>query len=175
MTTLRPHRSTSPLLRTLGLVLGGFILIQLLPFGRAHTNPPVQAEPQWDSPATKTLFDRACADCHSNYTKWPWYSNVAPVSWLVQNHVDEGRSKFNVSVPGFGREADEAANEVREGAMPEPTYLPMHPEARLTDAEKQQLIAGLEKTFGGEKGGEGQATSESSENNEQGGEQGESH
>lgn len=138
------------LLRILGLLLGLFLLIQLVPYGRAHANPTVQAEPQWDSPTTRALFDRACADCHSNRTKWPWYSNVAPVSWLVQNHVNEGRRKFNINTPGFGREADEAANEVRKGKMPEPTYLPMHPEARLSDAERDQLIRGLQATFGGE-------------------------
>ncbi|MFC3862342.1 heme-binding domain-containing protein [Deinococcus antarcticus] len=137
-------------LRILGLLLGLFLLIQLVPYGRAHANPAVQAEPQWDSPTTRALFDRACADCHSNRTKWPWYSNVAPVSWLVQNHVNEGRRNFNINTPGFGREADEAANEVRKGKMPEPTYLPMHPEARLSDAAHDQLIRGLQATFGGE-------------------------
>ena len=146
-TTVRPaSRPVWP--KVLGGVLGAFILAQLVPYGRAHANPPVQAEPQWDTPQTRALFDRACADCHSNQTKWPWYSNVAPVSWLVQRHVDEGRSKFNVSVPGFGEDAGKAASEVREGAMPEPTYLPMHPEARLTAAERDQLIRGLAATFG---------------------------
>ena len=140
--------------RLLTGLIGLFVLAQLVPYGRAHANPPVQAEPQWDSPQTKALFDRACADCHSNRTTWPWYSNVAPVSWLVQNHVDEGRSKFNVNVPGFGREADEAADQVRKGKMPEKTYLPMHPEARLTAAERDHLVRGLAATFGGEGGGE---------------------
>ncbi|GAA5502680.1 hypothetical protein Dxin01_02424 [Deinococcus xinjiangensis] len=136
----------------LGL-LAAFLLIQLVPYGRAHSNPNVQTEPQWAEPETKALFYRACADCHSNQTKWPWYSNVAPVSWFVQQHVDEGRSKFNINVQGFGEDAGKAANEVREGGMPLPTYLPMHPEARLTDAEKQQLIQGLAATFGDKKGG----------------------
>ncbi|RJF69012.1 cytochrome C [Deinococcus cavernae] len=136
--------------RLLGLLLGLFIVLQLVPYGRAHANPPAAVEPQWDSPSTRALFDRACADCHSHRTKWPWYSNVAPVSWLVQNHVDEGRHKFNINTPGFGRDADEAASQVRKGAMPEKTYLPMHPEARLTDTERDQLIRGLQATFGGE-------------------------
>ncbi|GGL16130.1 heme-binding domain-containing protein [Deinococcus radiotolerans] len=142
------RRSLLPRL-LLGLV-ALFVLIQLVPYGRAHANPTVQAQPKWDSPQTEALFTRACADCHSHATVWPWYSNVAPVSWLVQRHVDEGRSKFNVNVPGYGREADEAAKTVRNGSMPEPTYLPMHPAARLTVQEKQQLAGGLAATFGRE-------------------------
>lgn len=160
--TSAPNRT---LPRALGFLAGLFILLQLVPYGRAHSNPPVQAQPQWDSPTTQALFNRACADCHSNQTTWPWYSNVAPVSWLVQRHVDEGRSKFNINTQGFGREADEAANAVREGKMPEPTYLPMHPQARLTDAETQQLIQGLQATFGGEgAGAEGGGPAGSTEN-----------
>ena len=65
------------------VAVGGFLLIQLVPFGRDHTNPPVVQEPKWDSPATRELAKRACFDCHSNETVWPWYSNIAPVSWLV--------------------------------------------------------------------------------------------
>jgi mono/diheme cytochrome c family protein len=133
----------------LGLI-GLFLLIQLVPYGHAHANPAVQATPNWDTPQTKALFVRACADCHSNETKWPWYSNVAPISWSIQHHVSEGRGKFNASVPGFGEDARKAAGEVEEGGMPLPTYLPLHPEARLTDAEQQQLITGLEATFGSE-------------------------
>lgn len=77
--------------------LAGGLLIQLVPYGRAHTNPPVVMEPQWDSAVTRETFYRACGDCHSNQTVWPWYSNIAPISWMIQNHVDEGRTKFNAS------------------------------------------------------------------------------
>jgi hypothetical protein len=55
-----------------------FALIQVVPYGRSHTNPPVQSEPKWDSPQTRALAVRACYDCHSNETTWPWYTNVAP-------------------------------------------------------------------------------------------------
>jgi mono/diheme cytochrome c family protein len=130
------------------------LAMQLVPYGRDHTNPPVVAEPTWDSPQTRALFVRACADCHSNQTVWPWYSNIAPVSWLVAHDVEEGRAKFNVSMWGQQRnEGDEAAEAVREGEMPMKIYLPTHPEARLTPAEREQLIAGLTATFGGESGG----------------------
>ena len=60
------------------VAVGGFLLIQFVPFGRDHTNPPVVQEPKWDSPATRELAKRACFDCHSNETVWPWYSNIAP-------------------------------------------------------------------------------------------------
>lgn len=122
-----------------------FVLIQLVPYGRAHTNPPVVQEPAWDSPTTRALAKRACFDCHSNETAWPWYTNVAPVSWMIQRHVDEGRQKLNFSDWGNSRERelDEIAEVILEGEMPLPNYLPMHPEARLTPAEKQALIDGL--------------------------------
>lgn len=135
----------------LGLVLL-LILIQLLPIGRDHTNPAVQAEPQWDSPETKQLFDRACADCHSHTTNWPWYSNVAPLSWIIFDHVEEGREHFNVSAWGVQKdnEGEEAAEEVEDGEMPVFGYTITHPEARLSKEEKQLLIKGLEATFGRE-------------------------
>ena len=149
------------ILITLGAILAFALLIQLVPFGRNHTNPPVTAEPAWDSPRTSELFMRACGDCHSNETKYPWYSNVAPVSWLLANHIQEGRSKFNVSEWGSGEnESDEAAESVSNGKMPPKNFLLMHPEARLSAAEKQELIAGLLATFGGETGGEGRESGE---------------
>jgi mono/diheme cytochrome c family protein len=64
---------------------------QLVPYGRDHDNPPVAAEPTWDTPTTRELARRACFDCHSNETQWPWYSNIAPLSWLIQRDVEEGR------------------------------------------------------------------------------------
>src|SRR5690242_16317240 len=77
--------------------LGLLVVAQLVPYGHDHTNPRTVAEPAWDSPATRALADRACFDCHSNQTRWPWYSHVAPTSWLVQHHVDEGREVLNFS------------------------------------------------------------------------------
>ncbi len=135
--------------RILLIVLIAFATIQLYPYGRDHANPPVIAEPPWHDQATRELFFRACADCHSNETKWPWYSHVAPISWLVQKDVNEGREHFNVSEWGRdNKHAHEAAKEVRQGKMPLPIYLPTHPEARLSDADKQTLIEGLVATFG---------------------------
>jgi len=85
------------LLFTLGAFVALVIVIQLVPFGRNHTNPPVVQEPNWDSPRTRELAVRACFDCHSNETVWPWFSNIAPISWLVYRDVFEGREHLNYS------------------------------------------------------------------------------
>lgn len=139
-----------------GKILAGVaiaaIAIQFIPYGNQRTNPPIVSEPRWDAPRTQELFNRACADCHSHKTTYLWYSNVAPISWLIQRDVEEGREHFNVSAWGAQEknEGNEAAKEVKEGSMPPWFYLPTHPEARLSDAEKRELIEGLEKTFGKE-------------------------
>ena len=90
-----------PIIRWIGLAVLALVLlfglIQLLPYGHNHNNPPVQQEPAWDSPQTQALAKRACYDCHSNESVWPSYSNVAPISWLVQHDVDDGRRRLNLS------------------------------------------------------------------------------
>ena len=133
----------------LGTALAAGVGIQLLPYGRAHTNPPVRREPAWDSPATRALAVRVCFDCHSNETQWPWYTSIAPVSWLTQRDVDEGRAELNFSEwDRPQKEARESAETVRDGSMPPWFYLLPRPQARLTTAELDALAAGLERTFG---------------------------
>lgn len=139
--------------RILGSAAAGallvFALVQAVPYGRAHENPAATAEPQWDSPRTRELAVRACFDCHSNETEWPWYTNVAPMSWSVTMHVDEGRDRLNFSEwdrPQRG--ADEAAEAVQEGSMPPLYYWLAHRDARLSSAEKDELIAGLRDSVG---------------------------
>lgn len=135
-------------------LLGLGLLIQLVPYGREHRNPQRNQEPGWDRPRTREIFFRTCKDCHSNQTEWPWYSFVAPASWLVQHDVEEGRSHFNVSEWGRAgkNHGDEAAEMLREGEMPPWFYLPAHPEARLSDSERAELLAGLVATFGEDEG-----------------------
>jgi len=128
------------------------LLLQLVPYGHSHTNPPVVSEPKWDSPQTRALAVRACFDCHSNETKWPWYTNIAPVSWLIQRDVDGGRSRLNFSdwgapTRGEGRNPSGIARTIQRGSMPPWFFLPPHPEAQLTQAEKDQLIQGLQTTL----------------------------
>ncbi len=138
--------------RIIALILGIAVVlavaIQFVPTPVSRINPPVVAEPQWDSPATRDTFYRACGDCHSNQTRWPWYSRVAPVSWLIASDVSEGRQRLNVSEwnrPQRG--AGEAAEVVAEGEMPLPVFLIMHPDARLTAQERQALALGLQASF----------------------------
>jgi hypothetical protein len=126
-----------------------FLLLQAVPYGRAHENPSVVREPPWDSPRTRELAVRACFDCHSNETAWPWYSNVAPASWYVQRHVEEGRRQLNFSEFGIGHQEIGHTDEVvRNGEMPPGYYTPLHPSARLSDAERDELMRGLQATFG---------------------------
>lgn len=133
-----------------GLVLLlAFAAIQFVPYGRNHINPPVAAEPAWDSPETRMLAKQACFDCHSNETEWPAYSRVAPVSWLIQRDVSEGRAVLNFSEwQRRQEEASEAAEEVLEGEMPLAFYRLMHAHARLSAADRDRLAAGLERTIG---------------------------
>ena len=132
-----------------GLVVAiAFIAIQIIPYGRDHSNPPVAAEPRWDSPETRLLAKQACFDCHSNETEWPAYSNVAPLSWLIRRDVTKGRAELNFSEwQRPQEEADEAAEKVLEGEMPLPIYQLMHSHARLSAAERERLARGLERTL----------------------------
>lgn len=83
----------------------------------------------------------ACADCHANTTNWPWYSHVAPASWLVRRDVEQGRDEFNLSTwDRDGGEADDAIETIFDGSMPPARYVLMHPEARLPDDERRILV-----------------------------------
>ena len=166
--------------------LGLFGLIQLVPYGHDHSNPPAGPSPNWDSPRTLELARRACFDCHSNETRWPWYASIAPISWRLQTHVNEGREKLNFSAfnpqsEDVAESAGEAGETVGKGEMPPNDYLWMHAEARLTAEEKRALIAGLNATFaayaekgegdeGGARADSGRAEPSSGEAGEQGGE-----
>lgn len=130
-------------------VIALFVIAQIIPYGRSHTNPPVVAEPAWDSPATRALAKRACFDCHSNETTWPWYSHIAPTSWFLQSHVDDGRARLNFSEWNKTyRAAAKASREVKSGGMPLSSYLLMHADARLSDTEKVALERGLDASLG---------------------------
>ena len=126
-----------------------FVAASVVINGRAHTNPPVIAEPQWDSPQTRELASRACYDCHSNETVWPWYSYFPPISNTILRDVVEGRRRLNFSKWGtiHFEEPWEISEVIAEGEMPPKAYLPFHPQANLTQAEKQKLIQGFQATF----------------------------
>jgi hypothetical protein len=129
-----------------GIALFG--LIQLVPLGRDHTNPPVVQAVTWDSPQTEALVRRTCLNCHSNQTEWPWYSNIAPASWLVVNDVAQARDHMNFSDWGErGRSVQELVRQIERGNMPPARYLALHPEAKLSAEERAQLITGLQKSL----------------------------
>ncbi|HEV7799031.1 MAG TPA: heme-binding domain-containing protein [Pyrinomonadaceae bacterium] len=133
------------------VVIGGvccFIVAQF--FGPAKTNPASERTQSIDSrvqvtPQVAAIFDRSCNDCHSNKTRWPWYSNVAPISWFVINHVNEARQNLNFSEWGRYTERDadgmlkQICREVRAGAMPLSSYTPLHPGSTLSPEDVKTL------------------------------------
>lgn len=146
-----------------------FVIIQAVPYGGDLTNPIVRAEPRWDSSDTRELVKRACFDCHSNETVWPWYSRVAPASWLVRRDVEKGRAKLNFSEWDLPQEeTEEAAETIQEGEMPPWFYSLIQKKARLSSAEKEILVAGLTRTIGANGERESRREKRSSEENENG-------
>jgi hypothetical protein len=116
----------------------------------ARTNPSVdpsqtiQAHVQMPSEVA-AVIDRSCQDCHSNATRWPWYSNVAPFSWLLVDHVNEGRQHLNLSEWGrldtrrASKKFEEICEEVEDGAMPIESYTWIHRSAKLSAADVKTL------------------------------------
>ena len=116
----------------------------------ARTNPAVDQSLSLESrvqvsPLVSAIIDRSCSDCHSNKTRWPWYSNVAPVSWFVIDHVNEGRQNLNFSEWGRYTKRDtdgllkQICQEVKAGAMPLSSYTPLHPGSKLSAEDKKIL------------------------------------
>ena len=130
-------------------LFAALIAIQLVPYGRDHVNPPTISEPAWDSPATRDLARQACFDCHSNETRWPAYARIAPVSWVIQHDVDEGRAVLNFSEwQRPQEEAAEAAEQVLEQEMPPNIYRLVHSDARFSDGDRDRLARGLAQSLG---------------------------
>ena len=131
-----------------GVVLFGFLFIQFL--GPGKTNPPVEDSQtlmvQLEvTPKVKNILERACQNCHSYETQWPWYSNVAPISWFVIDHVNHARREMDLSNWGqYDRnkmihKLEELCELVEQGEMPLPPYLWMHDEAYLA-AEDVRIL-----------------------------------
>jgi hypothetical protein len=128
---------------TLVLVMIG---AQAIPYGKNHTNPPVTAEPRWDSPETRAVVKTACFDCHSNETNWPWYSTIAPASWMMQREVEAARTKLNFSEWRRGHNA-RAIEEALKRRMPLKFYTRMNAHARLGPSDRISLMRGLTRTI----------------------------
>jgi hypothetical protein len=133
------------------LVVGGlgFLALQLVPLGRIE-NPPVTQDAPWPSEEARRLAVAACYDCHSNETDVKWFDRIAPGSWLVEQHVDEGRSILNFSTWDRPQPSDEDDwhDAVEDGEMPMRSYTLLHPEARLSAAEREVLVAALHQLEG---------------------------
>lgn len=134
------------------LVILGLVLVavaQAVPYGKDRTNPPVTRAIRWDSAATRRLAENACMNCHSNLTTWPWFTKIAPASWLAAHDVKEGRAHLDFSEWDRPQLVDvaEILEVVREGEMPPLQYKLMHGEARLSKADRERLAAGLARTL----------------------------
>lgn len=136
-----------------------FAVIQAIPYGRDQSQPAITGEPKWSSPETRELMVRACFGCHSNEVEYPSYANVAPISWSVQHHIDEGREAVNYSEFATNPNgADESIEVILEGSMPPAYYtrFGLHPDSKLSKEETQILIAGLSATPGMTESGGGE-------------------
>ena len=133
------------------VVLGVFtaaVAAQIVPM--ATTNPPVEPTDSIYAklsvpPVVAGIFERSCLDCHSSQTAWPWYSRVAPISWLIVSDVNRGRSELNLSEWGRytprrkDRKLKEICDQVRSGEMPMKVYTLVHPRAKLTDPDRKAM------------------------------------
>jgi mono/diheme cytochrome c family protein len=141
--TIMANRVTKSLLALFVL----FVAIQIV--RPARTNPPVDPAQTLEAhvevpPNVEAIFTRSCADCHSNRTQWPWYSNIAPVSWLLTSDANEGRRHLNFSDWEHRHQHeespfDEMCKQTRDGDMPPWYYRPLHPESRLTATDIETL------------------------------------
>lgn len=135
------------------IVAGLFLLAQVV--RPAKTNPPIKQSAALEAqlnvdPPVAAILDRSCADCHSNKTRWPWYSHVAPVSWFVIDHVNHGRSNLNFSEWGkmSWREQRGMLTQICKlasaGVMPLSSYTPLHPGSKLSPEDVKTLCAWTE-------------------------------
>lgn len=132
------------LLKLVWVLAGLFLVLQLVPAGR--TNPPVSGDLE-APPEVEAALRRACYDCHSNETRWPWYAYVNPVAFLVVHDTDEGRRELNFSdwldysETKRSSKSGEAIDMIHKGEMPPAPYLWMHGDARLSPQEIQAIAA----------------------------------
>jgi mono/diheme cytochrome c family protein len=142
------HRRIGLLGTLVVVALGLLLLAQAVPYGRDHADPTATKPVALTSARAERLFTQACGDCHSDRTRWPWYSNVAPMSWLVQKDVDEGRGILNVSEwdkpqPDVG----EVVEQIRGGGMPPWQYKLIHGDADLSKGDRAFLAAAMTELY----------------------------
>jgi hypothetical protein len=136
-----------PLLLTVGILAGAFVVLQLIPYGHEHGAPATTKRAQLAGAAGR-IAAGACMDCHSNATRWPWYTNVAPASLLVVNDVKGGRNRLNLSRWDQPQpDLNEIVRVVRGGGMPPIQYKLIHGDSRLSAAQRATLIAGFRALY----------------------------
>lgn len=126
------------------VVVAAFVVLQF--FRPDFTNPPIVAGQTLEDKTAvpepvKAIFKKSCNDCHTNLTEYPWYSKIQPSAWFLKDHIDEGRRKLNFSTWGTydsgkqRRKLAEVCEEIQAKEMPLPSYLWVHWDAKLTEAE----------------------------------------
>jgi hypothetical protein len=133
------------------LVVVSLVFVGLQFLGPSRTNPPVDRAQSLHAKApipqeVRGILDRSCWSCHSNETRWPWYGYVAPMSWLVVGHVEDGRSVLNFTQWDYSPEEgadlmDSVCTQVKRGRMPLREYTWMHPSSKLSEADVKALCA----------------------------------
>ncbi|MBV9081761.1 MAG: heme-binding domain-containing protein [Acidobacteriaceae bacterium] len=118
------------------------VLLLALVTSQPHT-PPSRAVPFVRDPRVDRILHRSCGDCHSNETRWPWYSRVPPVSWLLRYDVKKGREHLNFSSGLRGNQASEILDRLDDASMPPRRYLWLHSDARLSDEDKDAITKAL--------------------------------
>jgi Haem-binding domain len=126
----------------IAVLVGAFVVIQFVPYGWWHENPPVVRDAPWPDQASADIARTSCYSCHSNETDWPVYSYIAPMSWLVRSDVERARDQLNFSDWSSG-DANDAADMILQGAMPPSRYTRIHADAKLTATEQDALLAAL--------------------------------
>ena len=137
-------RILTPAAMTFALLFAG---IQFIPVGTKPRNGPSAGEsarlPDLADPKVRAVLDRSCGDCHSDYTRWPWYSRTAPVSWILYRDVNRGRAKLDFSQwqekPATPNARMEICDTVTDGDMPLRGYTLLHPDAKLSQEEVELI------------------------------------
>lgn len=151
-----PNMKLKKITNIIGIILG-IVFLAIQSVQPERTNPPFDPSQTMFvdlqvPPHVSSLFERGCKDCHSNETSWPFYAYVAPVSWLVSHDVTEGRKHFNMSEWGkysVNRKIQKLSGifqAINDKSMPLPKYIPLHPAANLTDAERDTLAQWAQTT-----------------------------
>lgn len=141
-----------------------FVVIQFI---RPKKNSSAQTTDYSYMPAeVQTIMKKACFDCHSNNTVYPWYSNIQPIGWWLANHVNEGKRRLNFDDFNNSKKKDDIGETIQKGEMPLWSYTLIHRNALLNDQEKQTVLNWAKQFEDGESSNKGESNSEIGESDE---------